>query len=180
MTMLHEMEKEMQTKADEVSKSLKIQSCTSLTHNGLMKLSKDQLANLLTSFVNIFDRNLNVCKAAAAEMDQLKSEQIKNQNELIRIKNNQINSVQETVKNEIKTWADVVNKNNEHGVQISMESVKEAVQSVRIEDDRAKNFMIYGLEEAKEGQEEDLEDAVQATFERLESHKIQFFKVLGE
>ena len=125
VTMLHEMEKEMQTKADEVSKSLKIQSCTSLTHNGLMKLSKDQLANLLTSSVNIFDRNLHVCKAAAAEMDQLKSEQIKNQNELIRIQNNQINSVQETVKNEIKTWADVVNKNNEHGVQISMESVKE-------------------------------------------------------
>ena len=92
---------------------------TSVTHNGLMKLRKDQLANLLTSFVNIFDdRNLNECKAAAAEIDQ-------NQNELIRIQNNQIISVQETVKSEINTWADVVNKNNDHGVQISMESVKE-------------------------------------------------------
>ena len=57
----------MQTKAEEVLNSLKIQSCSSVTHNGLMKLSTDQLAYLLNSFVNIFYRDLIVCKAVVAE-----------------------------------------------------------------------------------------------------------------
>ena len=37
-------------------------------------------------------------------------------------------------------------------------------------DDRSRNFMMYGLEEAKEGEleEEDLEDAVRALFEKSE------------
>ena len=59
--------KKMQTKAEEVLNSLKIQSCSSVTHNGLMKLSTDQLAYLLNSFVNIFYRDLIVCKAVVAK-----------------------------------------------------------------------------------------------------------------
>ena len=47
-----------------------------------------------------------------------------------------------------------------------MKVVKEAVKKAVAEDDRSKRFMIYGLNEARDGVDEYLVDAVQATFEK--------------
>ena len=131
-----------------------------------MKLSKDQLATIVTSFVNLFDENVEMLKSAAACVDELKSEIITKQNEIINLHQNQIKSVEETVKSEFKTWADVAKSNCGEGTQVSLKTVKEAVISVQEEDLKANNFIIYGLEEDKDGDEEDLEDAVSATFKK--------------
>ena len=47
---------------------------------------------------------------------------------------------------------------------VSVKTVKEAVKTTLAEDDRLLNFMMFGLEEAKEGEEDDFEDAVRALF----------------
>ncbi|KAL5266022.1 hypothetical protein ACHWQZ_G006618 [Mnemiopsis leidyi] len=84
-------------------------------------------------------------------MDQLKSDKIADQKLLIELQKNQINSVQETVKSEMKSWADVVKKNvnlNQRNAKpLTENSVKQAVRAVHEEKKRSKNLMIYGYQE---------------------------------
>ena len=78
-----------------------------LNENSLMKLSKNYLTDITLRLVSLFEKNLNTCKSAAVKIDQLKTEQIENQKKLMEIKDMKIDSVQQTVKTELKTWADV-------------------------------------------------------------------------
>ncbi|KAL5249864.1 hypothetical protein ACHWQZ_G015808 [Mnemiopsis leidyi] len=84
-------------------------------------------------------------------MDQLKSDKIADQKLLIELRQTQMNSVQETVKSEMKSWADVDKKNsnvNQRNVkQLTENSVKQAVRAVNEEERRSKNLMIYGWQE---------------------------------
>ena len=74
---------------------------------------------------------MNLCKSAASSIDQTKTEQmqIDMQKQLINRQQDQIDSVQKTVKREIKSWANV-------------KTVKEAVRSVN-EEERSRNLIIY-------------------------------------
>ena len=69
------------------------------------------------------------------ETDQLKSEKITSQKLLIEIQQTQMNTVQDTVESEIKSWTDVVKKNNNqlHVKRLSETSVKQAVRAVNEE-----------------------------------------------
>ena len=96
----------------------------------------------------------------------MKTEQLTNQKEIIKIQHEQISSVQETVKTEMKSWADVAKTNTKQNMALSVKTVTDAVKTAVADDDRSKRFMIYGLEEAEEGKIDDLDDAVQATFEK--------------
>ena len=94
--------------------------------------------------------NVNTCKSAASKLDQMKTEQIENQKKLLEFQQERIDSVQQTVKTELKSWADVVKKGNSSNKQLTAQSVKEAVRSVNDEEKRSKCFMIYGYEEMEE------------------------------
>ena len=59
-------------------------------------------------------------------------------------------TVQKTVKNELKSWSDVVKKNQTSQVNSTKKSVKEVIEEVHEEDRRACNVMVYGLEEGAE------------------------------
>ena len=87
---------------------------------------------------------MDLCKSAAAENDKVKSEQIQNQRELIRIQLAQLGSVQATVEEEMENWADIMKKSKQ-GNTLSVKSVAQAVRSVIAEDERAKNFLIFNL-----------------------------------
>jgi hypothetical protein len=50
-----------------------------------MKLQKKSLPNIISSLVNVFEMNSTICKSAAEKIDELKSEQIELQKNLIRI-----------------------------------------------------------------------------------------------
>ena len=54
---------------------------------------------------------MELCKSAAAENDRLKNEKIQTQKEVIKSQRSQIGSVQETVKEEMQSWAGIVGKN---------------------------------------------------------------------
>ena len=68
---------------------------------------------------------------------------------LIELQQAQMNSVQETVKSEMKSWADVVKKTNvqRNAKQLTENSVKQAVRAVDEEKQRSRNLMIYGCQE---------------------------------
>ena len=124
-----------------------------LSDGSLMKLQKRPLANIIISLVNVFEMNSTICKSAAEKIDELKSEQIELQKNLIQIKNNQIASVKATVKSEmtngLKSWSDVVKKNSTE-VQTNLltstkKTVKQVMEQVNEEERKSANLMIYGL-----------------------------------
>ncbi len=138
---LHSLEKDMQTALQQLFKTVKISSISELSHPNLVKLQKDPLATLVKNFVNLFDKNMSLCKAAASTIDQLKSEQINSQQEMIKVQRDQLKSVNETVKTEIKTWADVAKQNSDQNLKITAKTVKEAVHSARSEDEKSINIL---------------------------------------
>ena len=151
-----------------ILKAIKASSATELTLPASMKLNKDSITGFLKNFVNVVEKYLEVRKLTAHKIDQLKNEQIGNQKVIIRTQQVVLNSVQTTVKEELKSWADVARSNNKQNMTVSVKNVKETVKTTLAEDDRSRNYMMYGLEETKEGEEDGLEDAVQALFIKSE------------
>ena len=76
------------------------------------------------------------------------------QNELLKCKNEQLESVQSTVqtavetsvKSELKSYSEAVGT-AQKPVAPAFQSVKQAVQQVVREEDRSRNFFVFGLEE---------------------------------
>ena len=65
----------------------------------------------------------------------------------MEIQDKQIDSVQQTVKTELKTWADVAKQGITSKPILTKHTLKEAVRSVNDEEKRSKCFLIYGVEE---------------------------------
>ena len=134
-----------------VLKTLNVFSVTEVTESVLIaKLHKNPMAKIVISLLNLVEKNIDLCKSAAGKMDEMKSEKIADQKKIIEIQHGQINSVQETVKSEMKSWADVVQKNTAQrsGKLLTENSVKQAVRTVNEEKKRSKNLMIYGHPES--------------------------------
>ena len=93
---LHDMEKDINAAKQKILKATKASSASELTVPALMKLSKDSITGFLENFVNVVEKNLDVCKLAANKIDQLKIEQIENQKVIIRTQQIEVNSVQTT------------------------------------------------------------------------------------
>ena len=110
-----------------------------------MKLNKNDLTEIVLRLVKAYEKNLNICKSAAVKIDQLKSDQIENQKKLMEIQDKQIYSVQQTVKTELKTWADVA-KQGITSKPITKQTVKEAVKSVNDEEKRSRCLLIARLD----------------------------------
>ena len=79
---LHPVEKEFRSVTEQVLKAMKISSSSELTQSVIMRSNKDVIANCLKSVVTLLEKNMDLCKSAAAENDKLKSEQIQNQKEI--------------------------------------------------------------------------------------------------
>ena len=150
VNLLNTMEKEMTSEIQKLLKAVNVSSASEVNESVLMRLNKNPLAQFVDSLLNLVEKNVELCKCAAGKIDQLKYEKIADQKLLIEAQHGQINSVQETVKTEIKSWADVVKKNTNqrNGKQLTENSVKQAVRIVNEEKRRSKNLMIYGCEES--------------------------------
>jgi hypothetical protein len=94
---LHTLEDQMKKTLSELLTEVKVSKLSELSDESLMKLQKKPLANIIISLVNVFEMNSTICKSAAEKIDELKSEQIELQKNLIQIKNNQIAGVKATV-----------------------------------------------------------------------------------
>ena len=166
VNLLHTMEKDMKFGILQVLKAANVSSAEEIDESVLMKVDKDTLIIFVNSLVSLVEKNLELCKLAANKVDEMKSELIENQKELLKKQQDQIDSVQKTVKTEIKSWADVVKKNNNQTKLLTTKTVKEAVRAVNNEEERSRNFIIYGLEEIADEEEEDLPAIVCGVYDR--------------
>ena len=101
---------------------------------------------------------MKLCKSEASKIDHIKTEQLDMQKQLINRQQNQIDSVQKTVKSEMISWADVVKQNSPKNNQLTVtgNTVKEAVRLVNEEEERSRNLIIYSVKETEEGEWEDV------------------------
>ena len=116
------------------------------------KSNKDVLVNLVVSVARVVENSRSALRAAAVSIEHLKSEEIQNQktvialqSELIQSKVKQVEVLQETVKNEEKTFSDVVKQGCKESVTV--QNLKAVVKSAVKADDRTRSIMVFGMEE---------------------------------
>ena len=76
---------------------------------GYMKLYllyKHELFRLLKS-------NIELCRSAAGKIDRLQADCIQSKSELIALQQNKLDTVQTSVRKEMHSWSDIVQKNCE-------------------------------------------------------------------
>jgi rubrerythrin len=164
----------------------KLGSCMK-TRSGDVKLSE-----WVVKLAAMFSRTKAFTQSSARKIEELRGKVMENQekvitlqDELLRSKDEQIAAVQTTVKNEmasvqtvvkaeIGSWSKVVKRNSSH--PITQASLKEAVKSAVSEEDRSRNIMIFGKEDAED---EDLSQTVTEIFEDLgeKPHMIEFRRI---
>ena len=132
------------------------------------------LSEWILDFATMYHKIKSVTAGAAYKIEDLNSHVVKGQKkiiilqeELIRSKDEQLECVRNTVRDEmasvhsaVKTeirssWSEVVGQNA--GQSISVAKLKEAVKSAVVEEDKSKNFMIFGKSEVAN---EDVADVV--------------------
>ena len=149
--LLHTVQKDIESEILKLMKAVSVSSPSDINQSSLNKLNKAPLQNFLVSIVSLYDKNVNLCKSAAVKCDQLQTEQIALQKQLLDSQNDQITSVQKTVQSEMKSWADVARKNVTQSKVLTAKTVKEAVRAVNEEEERSRNLIIYGVSEGEEG-----------------------------
>ena len=169
---LHELQKDMEVVFSDVLSKGKVSKLLELNATVLMRLNKDSLTDMIVNLVHVFEQSMNLFKVAAERIDELKTEQIDQQRKLIAIQNSQMNSVQTAVtsglKQEMRSWSDIVKKNNSQmqndQLSITKKSVQQVIRNVNEEERRSKNLMIYGLEE---NENEDISPVVDEVFKSM-------------
>ena len=150
MELLHSTERKLNAEISRLMKATKASSVSDVNRNSLEKLNKGPMADFLCIFVGLLESNMNLCKAAASSIDELKSKVLDTQNQLINQQQEELAKVKETVQTEMKSWADVARKNDNKNRQLTAKSVKEAVKEVNEEEERSKNLIIYGVADVEE------------------------------
>ena len=112
---LHQTDEDLETVFKSIRRTLNIDEIDNMNHGMLMKQNKETLANFVEALPGVLSKSQNLLKSAAANIDELKTDQLKSQKsvinlqeELIRNKSEQLDSVKTTVKTEMKSWTDVV------------------------------------------------------------------------
>ena len=158
---LHKMEKELNNVTKQVLKSCKVQSVEEVNQSLLVKpaVHKDVLANFVEKLLKLSVDNLELCKNAAVKIDKLKSERIEIQRTVVDLQQTQLKeqaekvretvvaSVQDSVKPEMRTWSDIVQKNVKSTQNFVAITVQKVVRSAIDRNERSNNFVIYGVEE---------------------------------
>ena len=148
--------------------SLGMDNLKSMDHwKGLSKTATHALPSLLaSSFKYMLKMREELVKLQAEPYDLVASQKqvIDLQAELLQCKNDQLQSLQatvrtsveDTVKAEFQTYSDVAQKNNNIPQQaIPHEIVKNIVKTVVQEEDRSRSFMVFNLPEAEEEEDQD-------------------------
>ena len=156
------MEKDLGGVVKQIVKSCKVQNLEEVNQALLAKpnlCNKDTLASFVDKLLKLYTCNLANCQAAAVKIDQLKSERIEIQQTVIDLQNRQLQqfqesveaSVKDSVKTEITTWSEIVQKNvKSASATQSVKSVQKAVRSAVEDNVRSNNFIIYGCKEEDE------------------------------
>ena len=159
MSTLHELEKKVENLSDSISAKLKCRKLEDLTLDSFRpkSVTKEILASIVLEMRSMICDSKSVLRSASEKVDEQKSDLIRNKNELIECKSGKLDSVKETVQSEMKSFSEVV-KSKCVSSKISPAKIKMAVHSAIREEDRAKNFIIFGAPEELECEEEEMTD----------------------
>ena len=149
MDSLHSIEKDLNAAVSFVLKSAKVDTAEELNHSTLMKMYKDPLSDCVELLFKLLRSNIELCKAAAGKVDRLQADCIQTKTELIDLQRNKMDTVQTTVKKEIQSWSDIVQKNCKESSKTSVKSVKQVVKSFVDENERSRSLIIYGAKEER-------------------------------
>lgn len=117
---LHKLEEDIQNCSDLVAEKLKCCKLENVSRDLLKSKSvtKDILMDILLNMGPLISRSRSVLRSAIAKLDEQKSELLDNQkhllqrqNEVINLQKMKLDTVQETVQQEIKTFSDIVKEN---------------------------------------------------------------------
>ena len=155
----------------EVKKLTKVDDEEDVTEEMLMKLNKKQLVDLVLEMTRALCVSNETLSGATCIVGELQTSQIKLQQEiidqkdaLIKLKDDQIQSVQTTVKTELRSYCEAAKKGvAESGITAAQ--VKMAVKTAVKEEDRSRNIMLFGVAEENE---ETVEEQAAVIFEQVE------------
>ena len=155
---------------DALTDALKLSKCFDpwkVSADDLMKHGKkSELAECVESMAAVLAMCRDMMKGALGDLDDLKSQQISlqkqiidQQSELLKCKDEQLDSVQATVKTEMRSYADHAAKNwpQQSAEVVTPAQVKQAVKVAVQEEDRTRSLMMFGVKEEKE---EEIEQTV--------------------
>ena len=111
-------------------------SISSLTEQSFRRADTDRLSTMILSLVDVVDHSLNVLRASATAMDMLKTEQILNQQTVIKLQ-------EEFIRKQAR--AETVDS-NVHREQFE-DSLPSVVRSVINESERRKQVVMFGVPE---------------------------------
>ena len=111
MSILNKMEENLNSTFRSVLKDAKVQTVEELNPTVLGKLNKGPLAKMVIDLARLMNESVRTCKAAAAKIDELKTEKLADQKLLIDSQQKQLESVTTAVKTEMKSWSDIVKTN---------------------------------------------------------------------
>ena len=185
---LNAMDNELESAFKLIRRTLNITDIDNLKQPMLMKQNKDTLSSFVQNLTGVLSKSRTLLKSAVAKIDELKNDHLTSQKsvinlqeELIKNKSEQIDSVKTTVKTEMKSWTDIVKQSCSKTV--TPKKLKEAVKSAVIEEDRSRNVMIFGIEEEVPEEEEayDDEQMIAKVFDQIEiKPRIEEYYRVGE
>ena len=149
MDSLHNIEKDLNAAFNFVLKSAKVRDAEELNETVMTKMHKGPLINCVEKPFGRLKSNIELCRSAAGKIDRLQADCIKSKTELKALQQNKLNNVQNSVRKEMQSWSDIVQKNCEKSSVPSVKSVKQVVKSYVDENDRSRSFIIYGAKEEK-------------------------------
>ena len=144
---LNKMEENVNSTLRSVLKEAKVQSVEELSPAALAKLHKGPMSKMIIDLAKLIKENVRVCKAAAAKIDELKTEKLLDQKSLIDCQQKQLESVKTAVKTEMKCWSDIVKTNANVSQAPSAEVIKKVVRKTVQQNDRDQSFIIHGATE---------------------------------
>ena len=132
--------------------SVHVKEVDDISKTSLKQFHKDPLIDHTVKLSKLLKSSYVLLKNAAADLDSLKCEQLRNQARLIQVQENlnaknsvQLDSVQKTVDEKLTTWSSVVAKNSEK--KITQKEVKNAVKLAINEQDRERNVIMFNVKE---------------------------------
>ena len=143
---------------ENVSGKLKCRRIEDLSVEQLKSRStpKENLADILVLMGTLIFESQPVLRSAIVKLEDQKSETMSYQKELIEVQNSliacqnvKLDSVQETVQTEIRTFSDVVKETcTGSGTEtFTPAKLKKVVRTAMIDGERPKNFLIFGADE---------------------------------
>ena len=182
MDSLHKIEKDLNAAFAFVLKSAKVNNAGQLNQTVMTKMHKGPLVDCVEKLFGLLKSNMELCRSAAGKIDRLQADCIQSKSDLIALQQSKLDTVQTSVRKEMQSWSDIVQKNCEKSSVSSAKKVKQVVKSFVDENDRSRSLIVYGAKEDKsEHTPEVIEDLLLAINEEnkhqvLGSHRLGIVK----